>query len=356
MGVSARLFGLLEAFTVVVLLCASAALVFLMLNPSQPLAVDFAPVWAAATNPLHAYDMAAVTRVQSEVFGLQLNPRPFAYPPTALLLLLPLGSVPLFTAYTVFVFASFVGFVWTGMRAGSPWWVSIFPPVILLAHVGQPTLLVGGLMLAGFLVPDWRLRGLLFGFAVAIKPQLCLFLPVALLLHRDWRTVLLAGGAIGVLAVAATAAFGAAIWQDWITAMTSLRAQVLSSPSLSANMLHTSPLIFGIPAILLVWLTRNANPSIRFGGTVGAALLVSPYAMNYELALLAPAVASSTRLNPWMLIAALVLGLAFFMFEMAVLIAILTTLVWVARSAKNARLAPDGECTSQINRRPSEAV
>lgn len=350
MGVSARLWGLLEAFTVAVLICASAVLVFLMLNPSQPLAVDFAPVWAAATNPLHAYDTDAVTRVQSEVFGLQLIPRPFAYPPTALLLFLPLGSIALFTAYSVFVLASFAGFVWTGMRAGSPWWVSIFPPVILLAHVGQPTLLVGGLMLAGFLVRDWRPRGLLFGFAVAIKPQLCLFLPFALLLDRDWRTVLLTGGTVGALAVAATTAFGVAIWQEWVAALAGLRAQVLASPSLSANMLHTNPIIFGIPAFLLIWLTRNASPSIRFGGTVGAALLVSPYAMNYELALLAPAVAWSTRLNPWMLIAALVLGLAFFVFELSVLIAILTTLVLMAR------LAADGERTSEINGRPSEAV
>lgn len=349
MRVSSRLLGLLEAFTVVVLIFGTIALVFLMLNPHQPLAVDFAPLWAASVSPSDAYDTAAITHTQMEVFGMQLGPRPFAYPPTALFLLSPLGSLPFFIAYVVFVSVGFAMFVWTSMRAGSPWWIAVFPPVILLVHVGQPTLLVGGLMLAGFLLSDWRLRGLLFGIAVAIKPQLCLFLPLALLLERDWRTALLTVAAVCGFAIAATGTFGISVWQEWIAATTSLRAFVLSSPSLSANMIHTSPIFFAIPAALLVWANKDADNSVRFSTTVGAALLVSPYAMNYELALLAPAVASFARKTPWMMIAALFLGLGFFIFELGVLVAVLAALVWASWSSGSGSIGPGFRPAHQDN-------
>jgi hypothetical protein len=245
--------------------------------------------------------------------------------------LLPAAFAAFIPAYIVFVFVGLAIFVWAAVRAGSPGWIFAFPPIAMLVHVGQPTLLIGSFLLLGFLLRDWRLRGLLFGLAAAIKPQLCLFVPLALVLDRDWRTILLSAVVVLMLAGAATLTFGSSVWQDWLNAMQSLRALVLSSPSLSANMLHTNPVIFVVPAMLLVWFTRDANASIRLASTTGAALLVSPYAMSYELALLAPAVAWATRINPWMLIASLVLGLAFFVFELAVLVAVLLALVWIAR-------------------------
>ena len=333
MTISPQIAKLLEAFTVVLLLCASAAMVVIQLNPVQPLGVDFAPIWAAAFNPDGAYDIAAVTQIQSEALGMRLGPRPFAYPPTALLLFAPVGLIPFFPAYILFVSLAFALFVGASLRAGAPWWVAAFPPVIILLHVGQPTLLAGGLILAGFCLSDWRIRGLLFGLAVAIKPQLCLFLPLALLIDRDWRTIALTGAVAIALAIAATAAFGISIWSEWLTATRDLRDFVLSSPSLSANMIHTNPILFGIPAVLLVWFARKAEAATRFSATMGAALLVLPYAMNYELALLAPAVAFLSRTKPWMLIAALILGLAFFMFEMAVLISVLLALLWASRTS-----------------------
>ena len=333
MTINPQIAKLLEAFTVVLLLCASAALVFLLLNPFQPLAVDFAPIWAAAADPSQAYDTAAITRAQIPLLEMQLGPRPFAYPPTALLPFTPLAAVPFFAAYVIFVSLAYALFVGVSLRAGVPWWVAAFPPVVMLVHVGQPTLLVGGLILAGFLLSDWRLRGLLFGLAVAIKPQLCLFLPVALLIQRDWRTVVLMAAIPSFLAIAATIVFGITIWSEWLTATRELRAFVLSSPSLSASMIHTNPILFAIPAVLLVWFTRTAETATRFSATVGAALLVSPYAMNYELALLAPGVAFLSRTKPWMLIAALVLGLAFFAFEMTVLVSVLLALLWASRTS-----------------------
>lgn len=329
METNTQIAKLLEAFTVVLLSLASVALT-LSLTRVQPMGVDFAPIFAAASNPSQAYDVVSVTQKQSEMFGLHLSPRPFAYPPTALLLFSPLGSIPFLPAFVIFVGLAYVGFVAATIRAGAPWWTSVSPPVILLVHVGQPTLVVGAILLIAFCFADWRWRGVFLGLAIALKPQLCLFLPLLMLFRAEWRSLFLAGAVVAGLAVGATLVFGMPVWQQWLNAAGGLLSVVESNPTLAANTLQTNPLLFAIPALLLVWMTRKADVPTRFGGMIGAALLVSPYAMNYELALLAPAVAAATRSNPWMMIPMLILGLGFFQFEMTVLLIALLCIVWRA--------------------------
>ena len=66
------------AAAIIALLVMASAFVLLDLNRNQPLGIDFSPVWAAATNPDHAYDVQAVTRLQSDVFARELAARPFS--------------------------------------------------------------------------------------------------------------------------------------------------------------------------------------------------------------------------------------------------------------------------------------
>lgn len=331
MEISAQTAKLLKVFTVALLLCASVVMVVFQLNPSQPFGVDFAPVWTAAANPAQAYDIFAVTAVQSDLFQIPLNPRPFAYPPTALLLFAPVGWLPFPAAFPAFTMSAYGLFTWGAMRVGAPWWIAVFPPVVLLGHVGQATLLVGGLVLLAWALTDWRYRGLLFGIAIALKPQLWLFLPLALLLKGDWRSLYAAGALVALIAVTSTFAFGFPVWSEWYKSTGDLLEIVRSSPSLSANAIGGDPLLFAIPAALLLWFTRKADEATQFAGVVGAALLMSPYAMNYELALLAPAVAAASRSTPWMLIASLILGLSFFVLELIVLVFVLLALLWHSR-------------------------
>lgn len=336
METKAKIARLLEATTVVLLIVVSIALT-LSLSRVQPAGLDFAPVFAAASNPSHAYDIASVTQAQSEMFGLQLSPRPFAYPPTALLLFSPLGSIPFLLAFVIFVGLAYVSFAAAAIRAGAPWWANVSPPVILLVYVGQPTLVVGAILLIAFCFTDWRWRGILFGVAIALKPQLCLFLPLLMLFRAEWRSLFLAGAVVGGLAAGATLVFGLPVWQQWFHAAGGLLSVVDSNPTLAANTLQTNPILFAIPAFVLVWIIRKSDVPTRFGGMIGAALLVSPYAMNYELALLAPAVAAGARAHPWMMIPMLILGLGFFQFEMTVLLVALLSIVWQAVNLQRRR-------------------
>lgn len=307
---------------VVVLALAFASLwVLYLLNSLQSFGADFAPVWAAATHLSTAYDAAAVTQAQPDFASL--GQRPFAYPPTALLLFAPLGLLPFWLSYAVFSLAGLCLFVWASLRVGAAWWILVFPPLLLLAHVGQPSLLVGGLILSGLAIPSYR--GALFGITVALKPQLCLFLPLVFLFERDLRGAMIAAGVAASIAILATLSFGFGAWTLWSEAAGQLVNVVASNPKLSHYMINSDPLLFAVPAMALVWVMRNSEPPFLFAALIGAALLVSPYAMNYETALLAPAFASRNRPSLW--IFAVFLVLVCFVSPLPVLILALIALV-----------------------------
>jgi hypothetical protein len=328
----------LEAITILLLLFASGWIVFRLYGRVQPLGIDFAPVWAAS--PPIAYDPFAVTKAHP--FQVNLL-RPFAYPPTALLLFTPFRLLPFELSYPVFAAGGFLFLVWAALRAGSAWWVMISAPVLLLVQVGQPSLWVGGLILAGLSSKDWQLKGLAFGFAVALKPQLCVFLPLLLAFRRDWRSLVTTAATIAILVGIATLTYGASIWSDWIGATHVLVSTVKSNRFLADDIVGGSPVIMSIPATALVWVTRSAEARIQLAAIVGAALLVSPYAMSYELALLAPALACTRA--PLFLIASVGLAFGFYLAPTVTLVcALLVVCVTYARRKQ----APAGVRTAVV--------
>lgn len=274
----------------------------------QSAGADFAALWAggraALSAPDRIYDFAYVTRLQDWPFGANL--RPYIYPPSALLLFGPLGALPLGVAYTVWTAATGGLFLWGARRVGAPWWVALFPAVFLVAFCGQTTFLIAGL---AALALAWRERaitaGVLLGVAAAIKPQLLIFMPIALLAEWRWRT-LISAGLTGLLLCAASAAiWGLEPWQAWIAALPRFQTLIETTPGLiedaitpyawlQRNGWPTGPTLLLVPlAAALVWLTvrRSDSSADRLIATFGGALLVSPYAMPYEAALLAPGVA-----------------------------------------------------------------
>lgn len=325
---------------VVVLALAFVSLwVLYLLNSFQPPGADFAPVWTAAAHLSSAYDIAAITQAQPEFANL--GQRPFAYPPTALLLFAPLGLLPFWLSYAVFNLAGLSLFIWASLRTGAAWWIVIFPPLLLVAHVGQPSLLVGGLILSGLAFP--AARGVLFGIAAALKPQLCLFLPLVFLFERDLRGATIAAAVAAGLAILATLSFGVEAWAQWISAARDLVGVATSNPKLSHYMFNSNPLLLALPALALVWVMRSSQPAFLFAALIGAALLVSPYAMNYEAALLAPAFASRERPSLW--IFAAFLALVCFISPLPVLVVALIALVLTqAREEAVARVSAREAC------------
>jgi hypothetical protein len=340
------------AAAIITLLVLASAFVLLDLNRNQPLGIDFAPVWAAATNPDHAYDVQAVTRLQSDVLARDLAARPFAYPPTTLLLLLPFGFLGFWYAYAAFIAFSSALFVLALRSSSVSLWAMVFPPIVILLHVGQITLLAGSLLLLALASSNWTYRGVLFAIAVALKPQLTIFVPALLLLQRDWRSVALTFVVLSLIVAGSIAAFGLGLWQEWSQSLRDLVQIVNANPSLAAHQISSS--WFFLPlSLIAVWLARKADAATQLGLVVGAALLILPYAMNYELALLVPAVArKGFQEDRPTALAASILGMWFLLFLLPVLLITLGFLIWRTWVTIGAEV--DGANPVELNSMPAQ--
>jgi alpha-1,2-mannosyltransferase len=151
--------------------------------------------------------------------------RPFVYPPSYLLLVLPFGGLPFLPSW--FCFEA----VTAGLLAASLWLgggerkARVFvlcgallgPAAAINFAGGENAFLTAGLLVGGLrLVQSSRpvSGGLVLGL-LTVKPQFALLAPVALVALRDWRALAWwAAGAIG-LAAASAAVFGVALWWHW---------------------------------------------------------------------------------------------------------------------------------------------
>jgi hypothetical protein len=286
---------------------------------AQPLGVDWSPLWAAARtaagNPALIYDFAHITAAQEPLLGRISSLRPFVYPPSALPLFAPLALLPVLGSYAAWTATTGAFYIAASARIGANWWVLVLvPPVVLAALAGQTTFLLGGMILAGLLMldekPSWA--GIILGVATAIKPQILVLLPLGLLLGRYWRPLFFWGVGGGAMVLLSLLLLGPAVWIEWAAALPRFQTLFESNPTL-VNAAITpyamaqrtgigGPWVIAaaaLPAILGIWATFRSGSCVsdRLIALVGGALLISPYAMNYELALLVPAIAAGARNN-----------------------------------------------------------
>jgi len=271
---------------------------------------DWAPLWAAGrlawSDPSSIYDFALVTEAQRPILGETVL-RPFIYPPSALLIIAPFAWLPFYASFIAFIAITGAAFAREGFRIGAHWGLLAAPPVFLAALVGQTSFLVGALALAGLsqLRSKPALAGALLGVAAAIKPTLFILAPFALVAGGHWRSLIFAGGG-GLCAIALSAlCFGVEPWFAWFDAIPRFQALFLENETLVRTAVSPYALgvrygfesgwiivVCGAVALAGVIFTFRATDDVaaRLVALFGGALLMTPYAMNYELALLAPAV------------------------------------------------------------------
>jgi hypothetical protein len=289
-------------------LCLLAAISIALLVPrllNWPISPDFTMLWAGAwfaiERPHDTYNVAAVTAAQMSIRP-PVGPLPFPYPPSALPLMAPFGLLPFWSAYFLWTALSASAF-WTAARriTGKPWLVFVTPQVILAIVLGQTTLWIGSLLIWGVLLLRKRpwLAGLLFGITAAIKPQFAILVPIALLAGRHWKAI--SGSIAGFFAMLLLSLpFGHFLWIDWM-AMIGKHPSIVSGYGL--DMLGATPMlalrVLGLPLYLdlpfvlfaawLVWLAfRREEQKQQVLILLAATLIASPYAIRYELAMLAP--------------------------------------------------------------------
>ncbi len=287
---------------------------------AQPPGVDWSPLWAAArVPPGHAsglYDFARITRAQAPLIGLVSGLRPFVYPPSALPVFAPFAPLPVLPSYVLWTAATGAFYLAAASGLSRRWWMlPLMPPVILVALTGQTSFLLGGMMILGLLLLDRRpvWAGLILGLATAIKPQICVLVPIALIVAQNWRALFGWGGGGAAMLLLSLALFGWGAWADWLAALPRFQALFRDSPMLVDAAVTPYALaqrsgiagwpVFAIATMLAlaaIWATfrRECDPADRLIALAGGALLLSPYAMNYELALLAPAIVAKARHTP----------------------------------------------------------
>jgi hypothetical protein len=297
---------------------------FLDVLKVQPLGVDYAPFRAGmqALAQGRAYDFTYVTDLQGWPMGPE-HLRPFLYPPSSFPLFSMLAALPYWVGYGLLVAGGYALFAWAGRRIGAPWWMLAFPAAGLVAICGQVTFLVGGLLVGAISLERRPLvAGVLFGLAAALKPQLLVLAPLALLGARQWRTLAAAGVTVTVAVAASALIWGLEPWFQWVAAMPRFQAEVMPhNPGLLSDAITPYAMLaaHGLPgawslalapvAIALAWfsLDRRLEFADRLVLLTSATLMILSYAMHYEAALLLPAVAaylSRTEDRLWPLYAA----------------------------------------------------
>lgn len=245
------------------------------------------------------------------------------YPPTYLLLIVPLAGLSFAFAWAVFSAAGLGALTLAGRRIlpvpGRLGWMALLgAPVIGVTLVqGQNGAFVAAALLGGLWAREagrnWLAAALLA--TLAAKPHLVLLLPVALIAVRDWRliwqTALMVAAFVGLTLLA----FGLEPWVlFWLNRGT--LELTLSEHTLLAQMptAYASIMLAGgkqwlalsaqavsaAGAGLLVWrlwAEPRLGGDLRIAGLLMAVLLVPPYGFRYDMVAMLCATLLLTRIG-----------------------------------------------------------
>jgi len=186
-----------------------------------------------------------------------------------------------------------------------------FPAVLINIGHGQNGFLTAALLGAALAQLDRRplVAGILFGL-LAYKPQFGLMVPLALMAGGRWRCFVAAAAAVALLAVATTFAFGPHVWQAFFdstrfTRLVALEqgdtgwykiqsifawARMWGAPISLAYALQATAIVALGAALVRLW--RGAAPyPLKAAALCLAAILATPYTFDYDMVVLAPAIA-----------------------------------------------------------------
>lgn len=281
----------------------------------EPIGTDFVSFWtaarlAAAGAPASAYDPTAHQAAQHAAFGADFGWYAFFYPPIFLAFCLPLALAPYFVALALWLGATGGAYVATvrrllDRRAG---WLPIlaFPGAFTTIGHGQNAFLTTSLFGFGVSLLASRplLAGACFG-ALSYKPQLAFVLPLGLAVARRWRALGAMAATAAALALLSYLLFGAATWRAFLAEAPLARATLeqgfvepekmqslfaalrLFGASLSVAYAAQAILTAGVCVALAVLIRHLGDPLAQGALMAAAALLATPFVLDYDLTLLA---------------------------------------------------------------------
>jgi alpha-1,2-mannosyltransferase len=309
----------------------------------RPLGTDFSNVYAAGTfvldgQPAAPFDPALQYAREHAIFGPTVGFYGWHYPPFFLIVAAGLALLPYWAALAVWqgvTFALYLGAIALILRgfapapAGTPaarvglgerlgntgsLWLLVaaaYPAVFINLGHGHNGFLTAALLGAALAILDRRplLAGVLIGL-LAYKPQFGLLIPLVLVATGRWRTFTAAAVTVAALVALVTLALGVPVWEAFGHSTAFTRTVVLEAGSTGWEKIQgvfsairmwggSVPLAYAgqamttaLLAVALVWLWRSeAAYALKAAALAVAAILATPYALDYDLMVLAPALA-----------------------------------------------------------------
>jgi alpha-1,2-mannosyltransferase len=293
----------------------------------RPLGTDFSNVYAAGTyvldgQPTAPFDPTRQFVREQAIFGQATQFFGWHYPPFFLGVAALLATMPYWLALIVWQGVTLVLYVFSIRAILSPFpeikndhlWLLLalaFPAVFLNLGQAHNGFLTAALIGAALVQIDRRpiLSGILIG-CLAYKPQFGLLIPLALIASGRWRVFAAAAVTVVSLALAVTLAFGPEVWTAFLTSTKFTRTVVLEQGGTGWFKIQSvfawarmwgggitlaymaQGAIMLLVAAALVWLWRSAAAfPLKAAGLLIGSLLATPYSLDYDLMLLAPAIA-----------------------------------------------------------------
>jgi len=295
----------------------------------RPLGSDFSNIYAAGVfarqgNAAAPFDPARQEAQEKAIFGSATPFFGWHYPPFFLLVAAPLAYLsylPALLLWQASTLVFYLGAMALLLRsapapalAANPSWILLaaaFPAVFVNLIHGHNGFLTTALLAGGIALLDEQpiLSGILFGL-LAYKPQFGLMIPLVLIATARWQA--LGAAALTVLALAGivTALFGFEVWPAFLASTHFTRTVVLEQGNTGFNKIQSvfawvrlwgggvslayalQGVTAAVTAVLLVLIWRKpATFADRGAALCLGVLLTTPYCLDYDLMVLAPAIA-----------------------------------------------------------------
>jgi alpha-1,2-mannosyltransferase len=291
----------------------------------KPLGTDFSNVYAAGTltwqgRPADAYQPALQHAAEKAAFGGREVPFfGWHYPPFFFAIAFVVAAFPYAWGLAIWVVSSVAAYL-IAIRAILPrpetlLIAAAFPAAFVNIGHGQNGFLTAALLGGGLHLLDRRpwLAGMLIG-CLAYKPQFGVLIPIALLAGGRWRTIGAAVTTLAALIVLSFLTLGGSVWHAFADSLTFTQTVVLeqggtgwekiqsifSAVRMWGASVHTAYAIQIALGLMLAaslgWLWQSdAAFELKAAALATGSLLATPYVLDYDLVVLAVAIAYFTR-------------------------------------------------------------
>ena len=291
----------------------------------KPIGTDFSNVYAAGAltwqgRPAEAYEPALQHAAEKAVFaGREVPFYGWHYPPFFFAIAVLVATVPYAWGLSIWLVASLAAYL-AVIRAILPrpetlLTAAAFPAVFVNIGHGQNGFLTAALLGGALHWLNRRpwLAGVLIG-CLAYKPQFGVLIPIALLAGGRWRTIGAAIATVAALVAISFVTLGAGVWHAFVDSMTFTQTVVLEQGGTGWEKIQSVfsavrmwgagvHLAYAVQLALalmlaasLAWLWQSdAAFELKASALASGSLLATPYVLDYDLVVLAVAIAFFVR-------------------------------------------------------------